>query len=65
MSFPQFMFSNHVGPPHTVFAWFPVRTYYGRWVWMRRIVRQRIQKKAWLDGPDWAFWAYALPEDKA
>jgi hypothetical protein len=56
---PQYQFGRHVGPARPWFAWFPVKTFYGRWAWLKTVSRQRVAKLACLDGPDWAFWSYA------
>lgn len=54
----DYAFGDKIGPAHRWFAWHPVRLWYGRWVWLRTVFRQRVHKKPYLDGPDWAFWSY-------
>jgi len=60
--FPKYQFGSPVGPPHPWFAWRPVRLYYGKWVWMRVVIRLRIGKHDYLDGPDWEFWSYSMEQ---
>lgn len=56
---PRYSFGEYQGPVHTWFAWFPVRLWYGRYVWLKPVLRRRVVKRAYLDGPcDWAFWCY-------
>jgi hypothetical protein len=56
---PTYAFGDPSGPRHLWFAWYPVKKFYGKWAWLERVSRQRIIKKSYLDGPDWAFWSYA------
>lgn len=63
MSIPAFCYADRVGPPRRWFAWRPVKTFDGCWVWLRFIVRFRMQKKEYLPGSDYPWWAYAYPED--
>lgn len=57
--FPVYAFGDYLGPAHLWFAWRPVRLYYGKWVWLRNVVRLRVVKKPNLHGPDWEFWSYS------
>jgi hypothetical protein len=59
---PKYSFGSHAGPAHPWFAWRPVRLWYGRWVWLTTVSRQRVVKHDYLDGPDWAFWSYSDKE---
>jgi hypothetical protein len=54
---PQFGFP--VAPWHLWFAWRPVRTFDGRWVWLRTVRRRLIQKHDYLPqgGPD-SWWQF-------
>jgi hypothetical protein len=56
---PQYEFGEHIGPSFEWFAWYPVRLWYGRMVWMRKVSCQRVQKRSHLDGHCWQFWSYA------
>lgn len=55
----EYSFGTPIGPAHHWFAWRPVRLFYGRWAWLKTVKRQRIIKKHYLPGPDWAFWSYS------
>lgn len=55
---PKYLFGSFGGPAHLWFAWFPVKLWYGRWVWLRLIMRRRVIKHQYLHGPDWEFWAH-------
>ncbi|MGV2049293.1 hypothetical protein ACQZ48_04340 [Agrobacterium sp. 22-209-1] len=58
---PQMMFGDPVSGWHDHFAWFPVRTYDQRLVWLRWVRRRCIQKHQYLyGGPDF-WWQYYLP----
>lgn len=63
MSVPKLMFADKIGPARKWFAWFPVQTFDGVWVWMKPVARIRHQSKPHLHGPDMQWWVYALPED--
>jgi hypothetical protein len=56
---PTYCFADPVGPAHLWFAWFPVRLYYGKWAWLRRVSRLRHQTKLHLPGPHVEWWSYA------
>lgn len=50
---PKMIFADAVGPWHDWFAWFPVRTYDQRFVWLRKCRRRAMQKHQYLyGGPD-------------
>lgn len=51
-------FADQIGPWHDWFAWFPVRTYDGKWVWLRTVRRCRAQTHAYLSGPIQQWWVY-------
>jgi hypothetical protein len=53
---PQFGFP--IEQWHWWFAWFPVTTYDGRLVWLRRVMRRKIQKHNHLDGGPCDWWQY-------
>lgn len=57
--FRPYMFGEPAGKPFLWFAWYPVKTQAGQWVWMRTVGCVQITKKSWLDGPDWTFYAYS------
>jgi len=58
MNHPEYSFGSKIGPSHAWFAWKPVKLFYGNWAWLRHVSRQMVQKKGFLDGPDWSFWSY-------
>ena len=58
-AWPGYAFGIYLSPPHRWFAWRPVRLWDGRLAWGRTVWRRRVFKRPYLDGPDWAFWAYA------
>lgn len=55
----SYLFGHLIGPVEIWFAWFPVKTWYGSVVWLKKVRRQRLIKKGWLDGPDWECWVYS------
>lgn len=55
---PQMRFADPVGPWHDYFAWWPVRTYDQRLVWLRWCRRRCLQKKQFLDGGSDFSWQY-------
>ena len=57
--FYSYMFGQPTGKPYSWFAWYPVKTQSGKWVWWKTIGCVHITKKPWLEGPDWAFYAYS------
>ena len=52
------MFGDPVAPWHLWFAWFPVRTWDGRLVWLSKVKRRLIQKHTYLSGPSYDWWEY-------
>jgi len=50
MKIPDLIFGSPIGPWHKWFAWRPVFTYDRRFVWMKTVWRQAIQKHDYLDG---------------
>jgi hypothetical protein len=65
MSVPEPMFANPIGPWRRHFALIPRQTFDGMWVWMRPMVRRRVQLHQHLPGPGAQWWQYALPGDVA
>lgn len=61
---PQLRFGFPVGPWHDHFAWFLIRTYDDRLVWLRRVRRRRIQKHFYLDGGPDSWWQYHCEVDR-
>jgi hypothetical protein len=55
---PQPLFGFPMGPWHDHFAWWPVRTYDGRLVWLKWVRRRGIQKLQHLDGGDDQWFQY-------
>ncbi|QIG76661.1 hypothetical protein EVC28_037 [Rhizobium phage RHph_I1_23] len=55
---PQMMFGEPVGPWHDWFAWFPIRTYDQRLVWLRWVRRRSILKHWYLHGGPDFWWQY-------
>ena len=56
---PQF--GSFVGPWRPWFAWLPVQSWDGRWIWLRAVLRRRVLKNASLSdlgGAD-QWWLYA------
>ena len=57
-------FGDPIGPWRLWFAWRPVWTFDGVWCWLRPVLRRRIQKHDYLDGPPLVqWWQYALVSD--
>jgi hypothetical protein len=56
---PGYTFARPITPAMDWFAWMPVRYWWGEWVWLRTVSRQKHSKIPALDGPDLAFWSYA------
>lgn len=54
---PPMMFSEPIGPWHNHFAWFPVRTYDGQFVWLQEVRRRPC---ALYSNNSW-FWQYHAP----
>jgi hypothetical protein len=65
MSVPSPMFGNPIGPWRRCFALLPTRTFDGCLVWLRPLVRRRIQLHQHLPGPGYQWWQYAYPKDIA
>lgn len=59
-----YTFGKPFGPAHRWFAWRPVRLWYGKWVWMQTVMRARVGKHSYLDGPDYDFWTYDLEKEE-
>jgi len=51
-------FCDPVSPWHYWFAWRPVFTWDGRFVWLRTVLRRKMQKKLHLNGPDQQWFEY-------
>ena len=53
------MFGEPIAPWHYWFAWHPIRTWDGRWVWLRKVQRRLIQRHQYIDheGDD-QWWQY-------
>ena len=63
MGWPNvYTFCGPVAEPHDWFAWKPVKTWDGRWVWLRKVRRVLVQAHEYLPGPSRPFWSYAIPE---
>lgn len=60
---PRPAFGDPVGPWRSWFAWKPVRTFDGVWMWLRRVKRRRIQKHDYLPGGPDFWWQYAMLGD--
>jgi len=54
------LFGAPVSPWHWWFAWYPVKTWDGRYCWLVPVMRRRIQKHNYLDGGpnDWMEYHY-------
>jgi hypothetical protein len=61
MAIPKPMFGDPVGPWRTWFAWYPVQSYDGIWMWFQTVACRRIQKHEYLTGgePLAQWWQYA------
>jgi hypothetical protein len=57
---PRPRFGEQVGPWHWHFAWWPVRTYDQRLVWLRWVERRCIQKNEYLYGGGDFWWQYRI-----
>lgn len=53
------LFCDIIGDPEPAFAWWPVKCFDGRWVWMRPVWRRLCLRKPHLHGPDDPWWQYA------
>ena len=58
MEWPEYEFAHYVGPSFRWFAWYPVRLWYGKRVWLCWVSVRLCSKHNYLDGPDWQFWVY-------
>lgn len=63
MAVPKLQFAEKVGPVRRWFAWKPVQTFDGCWVWLRVVARWRVQKHDHLPGTTDQWWVYAYPQD--
>jgi hypothetical protein len=52
------LFGDPVGPWHSWFAWWPVRSFDNRIIWLRFCSRRCIQKHQYLDGGSDFWWQY-------
>lgn len=59
----ELMFSDILGEPDLVFAWWPVKCYDGSWVWMRPVYRRLCVIKTYLANGrnEDPWWQYAKP----
>ena len=60
---PAPQFGDPIGPFRPHFAWAPVKTYDGWNVWLKTVMRRRIQKHDHLVGGANFWWQYAMRED--
>jgi hypothetical protein len=60
--FRSYCFGYFAGRPFQWFAWYPVKTQSGQWLWMRTVCCVLVSKRPYLDGPNWEFYAYILKE---
>jgi len=54
------LFGTPIADWHTWFAWFPVKTWDYRIVWLKKVKRRRIQKHHYLTGGEDSWWQYSL-----
>ncbi len=52
------MFGRPVGPWRRWWAWYPVRSFDGWWLWLRPVWARRIQSHTHLPGPMTWWWQY-------
>ena len=64
ISKPMPKFGFPIGPFHEWFAWYPIRTFDHRLVWLKTVLRRRIQKHSYLDGGPDAWWQYKMKVTK-
>lgn len=59
----KLMFSDILGEPEVVFAWWPVKCYDGSWAWMQPVYRRLCLIKPYLANgySDEPWWQYAKP----
>lgn len=57
---PQPQFGTPIAPFHKWFAWYPIKTYDHRIIWLRPVWRRRIQKHQHLNGGPNDWWQYSL-----
>jgi hypothetical protein len=62
---PEPLYGKPIGPWRRHFPLVPCRTFDGLLVWLRPMVKRRIQTHAHLPGPTDQWWQYALPKDTA
>lgn len=60
VKFLAYKFGSPAGRPFEWFAWRPIKTQSGQWVWLQIVICLKVSKHTYLDGPDWEFFAYAL-----
>ena len=61
---PAAYFFEPIGRWHDWFAWFPIRTYDNRLVWLERVRRRRLQKHWYLHGGPDQIWQYQKPSPR-
>lgn len=59
MKDPKPIFGDAIGPWRPWFAWYPVESFDGVWMWLRTVGRRRIQKHEYLYGGADFWWQYA------
>lgn len=58
---PKYQFASLCGPVDTWFAWLPVKTWYGKIVWLRKVKRRAAVVHSFLSpGGGDIFWCYIL-----
>jgi len=57
----KYLFANPIGQWHWWFAWLPVKTWDGRWVWLKKIQRRLMQTKDFDFFPSDQFFEYFYP----
>lgn len=59
----KLMFCDILGEPELHFAWWPVRCFDGKIVWLRPVWARLCLRKPHLAGPDDPFWQYARAKE--
>jgi hypothetical protein len=59
------LWGTAIGPKRRWFAWYPVQTFDGEWLWLRPVHRQRLQTKLCLPGGIGHWWEYSRLSDAA
>ena len=54
----RYRFASPVGDWHLWFAWFPIKTWDKRIVWLRRVERRLLVKHSYLSGPSSEWFEY-------